>query len=76
MNHVVIIRKIILGPFKSELNPMGIMNAEFTASNILLQAKAGLTLIIVSINPISYISVPINELIRRTYSKLISLLDK
>jgi len=33
------IRKIVLGPFRSELNPIGIMNAELVANQIIKQVE-------------------------------------
>ncbi len=66
------IRKLILGPFYSQLNPIGIMNAQFVASQVILQIEIGLTLVIVTPNPITYISIPINEFLRFIYSKLSS----
>jgi len=56
------IKKIILGPFKSELNPIGIMTPEFVSKKIYTFAKSNCYLIIVSPNPISYILFPLKEL--------------
>ena len=56
------IKKIILGPFKSELNPIGIMNPEFVSQKIYSLAKLNCYLIIISPNPISYIVFPLKEL--------------
>ena len=56
------IKKIILGPFKSELNPIGIMSPEFVSNNIYNLAKLNIFLIIISPNPLSYILFPIKEL--------------
>ena len=47
----LIIRKLVLGPFKSNLNPIGLMNPSFVARNIVFQANIGLNLIIVTPNP-------------------------
>ncbi len=58
----LIIKKIILGPFKSELNPIGIMSPEFVSNNIYNFANLNIFLIIVSPNPLSYILFPIKEL--------------
>ncbi len=66
------IRKLILGPFKSNLNPFGLMNADWVASQISKQAALNLNLIIVTPNPLTYIIMPINECLRFIYSKLIS----
>ncbi len=65
------IRKLILGPFKSKLNPVGLMSSNFVANQILLQSKLNFRLIIVSPNPLTYIIMPIVEIIRETYSKLL-----
>ena len=55
------IRKIIIGPFKSELNPIGIMSPNLVAFLIYFIAKVNIFLIIISPNPISYIVFPIKE---------------
>ena len=47
-----IIKKLILGPFKSKLNPQGIMSPEFVAKKIVQKAKNEDYLVIVSPNPI------------------------
>jgi len=41
------IKKIILGPFKSELNPIGVMSAEFVSNNIYNFANLNIFLIII-----------------------------
>lgn len=64
------IKKIILGPFKSELNPIGIMSADFVANQIIFQSNLNFDLIIVSPNPFTYLLMPIIEIIRSIYSKL------
>ena len=56
------IKKIILGPFKSELNPIGIMSAEFVSKKIHNFAKSNNYLIIISPNPLTYIFFPLKEL--------------
>ena len=66
-----IIKKLILGPFKSQLNPQGIMTPEFVANKIIKKAEKENYLIIVSPNPITYLIMPIVESIRILYSKLI-----
>ena len=65
------IRKIILGPFKSELNPIGIMNPKFVSNNILNIANLNIFLIIVSPNPLSYILFPIREFYYYLYCKFL-----
>ena len=56
------IKKIILGPFKSDLNPIGIMSPEFVSKIIYNLASMNLFLIIVSPNPLTYIVFPLKEL--------------
>ena len=68
-----VIRKIILGPFKSDLNPIGIMNPEFVAKNICALANLNFFLIIVSPNPLSYILFPIKEFYFFLYCKILSI---
>ncbi len=65
------IRKLILGPFRSSLNPIGIMSAEFVASLIIKGAELGLNLIIVTPNPLTYLLMPLTEGTRAIYSKLL-----
>ena len=64
----LIIRKLILGPFYSELNPIGIMNAQSVANQVILQIELGLKLVIVTPNPITYLLIPINEFFRMVYA--------
>jgi len=64
------IKKIILGPFKSKLNPIGLMKADLVAEKIINQASIQKKLIIVSPNPITYFLIPINELLRSLYFQL------
>ena len=66
-----IIRKLIIGPFKSELNPIGIMNPDLVARIIFFISKFNIHLIIVSLNPISYIIFPIKELYYSIYCKFL-----
>jgi len=69
-NHFII-KKLILGPFKSNLNRQGILNPEFVAKKIIQLAEKEDYLIIVSPNPITYLLMPIVESFRRLYSNLI-----
>jgi hypothetical protein len=55
------IRKIILGPFKSNLNPIGVMSAPWVAGAIIALAKRDFRNIIVTINPLTYFTFPIKE---------------
>ena len=65
-----IIRKLILGPFKSKLNPFGIMSADWVAQQIVNLAKRDFRNIIVTINPLTFIGIPIKEFLVSTYFKL------
>jgi monoglucosyldiacylglycerol epimerase len=64
------VRKIILGPFKSNLNPIGVMSADRVAKQIVNLAKRDIRNIIVTINPITFIAFPIKEFFVSTYFKL------
>jgi len=66
------IKKLILGPFKSKLNPQGILSPEFVAKTIIKKAEKKDYLIIVTPNPVTYILMPINECIRILYSRLVN----
>ena len=67
------IRKIILGPFKSKLNPIGIMTPDLVATLIFLLTKTNSYLIIVSPNPLTYLVFPIKEFYYFVYCKLLSV---
>jgi len=67
------IRKIILGPFKSNLNPIGIMTPDMVASLIFFLSKLNTFLIIISPNPLTYIVFPIKEFYFFIYCKLLIL---
>ena len=67
------IRKIILGPFKSKLNPIGIMTPDLVASLIFLLSKVNSFLIIISPNPLTYIVFPIKEFYFFIYCKFLSI---
>ena len=67
----LIIRKIILGPFKSKLNPIGIMNPNFVAKKIYDFANSSNYLIIISPNPITYLIFPLKELWNLLYCQII-----
>ena len=66
-----IIRKIILGPFKSKLNPIGIMNPKFVSRKIYDLANSKRYLIIISPNPLSYILFPLKEFLNFLYCQII-----
>jgi monoglucosyldiacylglycerol epimerase len=65
-----IIRKLVLGPFKSNLNPVGVMSARAIARSILFLAKRDIRNIIVTINPLTYLLFPIKEMGQAVYFKL------
>ncbi len=65
------IKKIILGPFKSELNPIGIMNPEFVSKKIFDLANSKNYLIIISPNPLTYILFPLKEFFNFLYCQII-----
>ncbi|MBD2091063.1 bifunctional sterol desaturase/short chain dehydrogenase [Microcoleus sp. FACHB-1515] len=66
------IRKLILGPFKSNLNPVGVMSADWVAWAIVALAKRDFRDIIVTINPLTYIFFPVKEVLRSLYFRLFS----
>ncbi|KGG04094.1 hypothetical protein EU99_1025 [Prochlorococcus marinus str. MIT 9321] len=66
-----IIRKIILGPFKSKLNPIGIMSPKFVSKKIYDLANSNNYLIIISPNPLTYILFPFKEFFNFLYCKII-----
>lgn len=66
------IRKLILGPFKSNLNPIGVMSADWVAKQIVSLATRDFRNIIVTINPITYIAFPLKEFFVSLYFRLFS----
>jgi NAD(P)-dependent dehydrogenase (short-subunit alcohol dehydrogenase family) len=66
------IRRLVLGPFHSALNPYGVMAADWVAGQILRQAKWNLGLIIVTPNPLTYVVMPLVSLGRWGYFLLVS----
>ena len=68
----LIIKKLILGPFKSKLNPQGILSPEFVAKKVIKKAEKENYLIIVTPNPLTYLLMPIIEFMRIFYSRLIN----
>ena len=69
----LIIKKIILGPFKSDLNPIGIMSPELVASLIFYVSRISNYLIIITPNPLTYILFPLRELYFFMYYKILRL---
>ena len=67
----LIIKKIILGPFKSELNPIGIMSPKFVSKKIYDLAKSKNYLIIISPNPLTYLILPLKEFFNFLYCQII-----
>lgn len=65
-----IIRKLILGPFKSQLNPYGVMSPRWVANAIVALAKRDFRDIIVTINPITYILLPLKEISKSLYFRM------
>ena len=67
----LIIKKIILGPFKSELNPIGIMNPKFVSKKIYDLSSSKSYLIIISPNPLTHILFPLKEFFNLLYCQII-----
>jgi len=67
----LIIKKIILGPFKSELNPIGIMSPKFVSDKIYNSANSKRFLVIISPNPLTYLLFPLKEFFNFLYCKII-----
>lgn len=65
-----VVRKLILGPFKSNLNPIGIMSGEWVAQQIVNLAVRDARNIIVTINPLTFLLFPIKEFFIGLYFKL------
>ncbi len=61
------VRKLVLGPFKSQLNPAGVMSPRWIAWAIIAWAKRDIRDIIVTINPLTYLLFPIKELFQSIY---------
>lgn len=67
-----VVRKLILGPFKSNLNPIGVMSADQVAKQVVNLATRDVRNIIVTINPLTFLAYPIKEFCVATYFKLFS----
>jgi hypothetical protein len=65
-----VIRKLILGPFKSNLNPVGILSANWVAKEIVKAARRDTRNIIVTINPLTWLLFPLKELMVSSYFRL------
>jgi monoglucosyldiacylglycerol epimerase len=68
-----IIRKLVLGPFKSQLNPYGVMSARWIAWAIVALAKRDFRNIVITVNPITYFAFPIKELFQSLYFRLFTV---
>ena len=67
-----VVRKLILGPFKSNLNPIGVMSADWVAKQIVNLAVRDVRNIIVTVNPVTFVALPIKEFFVSIYFKLFS----
>ena len=67
-----VIRKLVLGPFKSQLNPVGVMSADWVAGAIVGLAKRDIRNIFVTINPLTYLLFPVKETLQTVYFTLFS----
>ena len=67
-----VVRKLILGPFKSQLNPVGVMSPNWVAKQIVNLAKRDVRNIIVTINPLTFILFPIKEFLTYNYFRWFS----
>jgi hypothetical protein len=65
-----VVRKLILGPFKSNLNPIGVMSGEWVAQQIVNLAVRDVRNIIVTINPLTFVAFPLKEFFVGLYFKL------
>ncbi|MFM7266819.1 MAG: short-chain dehydrogenase, partial [Cyanobium sp.] len=66
------LRRLVLGPFRSELNPIGVMSADFVAGEVLRQVSWNCGLVIVTPNPLTYLLMPLTGLSRWLYYRLCS----
>ena len=66
------LRRLVLGPFRSALNPVGLMPVGFVADQVLLQASWGWNLIVVTPNPLIYVLMPLTTLGRWAYNRLLT----
>ena len=66
------IRRLVLGPFRSALNPIGVMSAAFVAREILRQVGWNCNLVIITPNPLTYVLMPLASLSRWLYFRACS----
>ena len=65
------LRRLVLGPFRSSLNPIGLMKADWVAAQVLRQAVDWTCgLVIVTPNPLTYLLMPLVSVGRWTYYRL------
>jgi hypothetical protein len=64
-----VVRKLILGPFKSNLNPIGVMSGDWVAKQIVNLAVRDVRNIIVTVNPLTLVAFPIKEFFVGLYFK-------
>ena len=65
------LRRLVLGPFRSSLNPIGLMNADWVAGEVMRQALDwNCGLVIVTPNPLTYLLMPLATLSRWAYFRL------
>ena len=62
----------MLGPFRSALNPIGVMSPAFVAREILRQVSWGCGLVIVTPNPLTYLLMPLATMSRWLYFRATS----
>jgi len=67
---LISMKKLVLGPFKSDLNPVGIMSSDDVARKIINKAQTNSFLIIVSPNPLTHLLMPLTEKLRSIYCRL------
>lgn len=70
LDNPCVIRKLVLGPFKSPLNPFGVMTPQAVAGMIVALVKRDVRTIIVTINPLTYLLLPLRELAVTLYFRL------
>lgn len=67
-----VVRKLILGPFKSNLNPIGVMSSDWVARQVVALAKRDVRNIVVAINPLTYLLFPLKEFCVSVYFRFFS----
>jgi hypothetical protein len=61
------VRRLVLGPFKSALNPYGLMKADSVAKTVIQQVLNDKKMVIVSPNPLTWLLMPLAEFTRNIY---------